>query len=69
MAAQYHGLPIRGESMLVTAHLLDKICSLKESSIRPVREGVLTLALEIAHEGRGEERSAPYLWCLIPKRC
>jgi len=39
--------------MLVTAHLLDKICSLKESASRPVLEGVLTLALEIAHEGRG----------------
>jgi len=39
--------------MLVTAHLLDKICSLKESANRPVLESVLTLALEISHEGRG----------------
>ena len=39
--------------MLVTAHLLDKICSLKESASRPILEGVLTLALEISHEGRG----------------
>lgn len=39
--------------MLVTAHLLDKICSLKEGASRAVLESVLTLALEIAHEGRG----------------
>jgi DNA integrity scanning protein DisA with diadenylate cyclase activity len=41
------------QTMLVTAHLLDKICSLKESASRPVLESVLTLALEISHEGRG----------------
>jgi len=39
--------------MLVTGHLVDKICGLKENASRPVLEGVLTLALEIAHEGRG----------------
>lgn len=42
--------------MLVTAHLLDKICSPKESANRSVLEGVLTLALEIAHEGRGGKK-------------
>lgn len=39
--------------MLVSAHMLDKICSLKEGANRPVLESTLTLALEIAHEGRG----------------
>jgi DNA integrity scanning protein DisA with diadenylate cyclase activity len=40
-------------AMLVTTRLLDKLCSLKEGVNRPVLESVLTLALEIAHEGRG----------------
>jgi DNA integrity scanning protein DisA with diadenylate cyclase activity len=39
--------------MLLTAPLLDKLCSLRGSASRPVLESVLTLALEIAHEGRG----------------
>ncbi len=42
--------------MLVTTHMLDKICSLKEGANRPVLENVLTLALEIAHEGRGGKK-------------
>jgi diadenylate cyclase len=42
--------------MLVTAHALDKICSFNEGLNRPVLEKVLTLALEIVHEGRGGKK-------------
>ena len=41
--------------MLLTSRVLDKLCSLKEGS-RAVLESVLTLALEISHEGRGGKK-------------
>ena len=39
--------------MLLTHHFFDKLCSPKEGASRAVLESVLTLALEISHEGRG----------------
>jgi diadenylate cyclase len=41
--------------MLLTSRVFEKLCSLKEGS-RAVLENVLTLALEIAHEGRGGKK-------------
>ena len=41
--------------MLLTSRVFDKLCSLKEGS-RAVLESVLTLALEISHEGRGGKK-------------
>ncbi len=58
---QDDSLQIEMQTMLVTDHLLDKICSLKEGVNRPVIESVLTLALEIAHEGRRREKGRYHL--------
>lgn len=42
--------------MLLTTRVFDKLYSLKEGASRSVLESVLTLALEISHEGRGGKK-------------
>lgn len=47
--------------MLLTTRVFDKLYSLKEGASRSVLESVLTLALEISHEGRGGKKSRHHL--------
>ncbi len=54
--------------MGINTLLLDKICEFEEGLRRQVLESVLTLALEIAQEGRGGGKAGPSSWWVIRPR-